>query len=106
VISLAGRQHLIGYHLAGRRITARLDHGVLHLLDADRTLLRSLPNPLSTAEQSRLRDAAPPDRHLPRPRRRPTDRRSRPHHHQARRPVQGPQTRASTTTSGILRQPR
>jgi hypothetical protein len=70
VISLAGRQHLIGYHLAGRRITARLDHGVLHLLDADRTL----PNPLSTAEQSRLRDAAPPDRHLPRPRRRPTDR--------------------------------
>jgi hypothetical protein len=59
VISLAGRQHLIGYHLAGRRITARLDHGVLHLLDADRTLLRSLPNPLSTAEQSRLRDARP-----------------------------------------------
>ena len=65
MISLAGRQHLIGYHLAGRRITARLDHGVLHLLDADRTLLRSLPNPLSTAEQSRLRDAAPPDRHRP-----------------------------------------
>lgn len=59
MISLVGRQHLIGYHLAGRRITARLDHGVLHLFDADRTLLRSLPNPLSTAEQSRLRDARP-----------------------------------------------
>jgi transposase-like protein len=42
-----------------RRNHPRLDHGVLHLLDADRTLLRSLPNPLSTAEQSRLRDARP-----------------------------------------------
>ncbi|MEU5940093.1 hypothetical protein ABZ807_13045 [Micromonospora sp. NPDC047548] len=42
-IALAGRQHPVGYHLAGRRITARLDHRVLHILDADRTLLRSLP---------------------------------------------------------------
>jgi hypothetical protein len=32
---------------------------VLHLLDADRTLLRSLPNPLTPAELARIRDARP-----------------------------------------------
>ncbi len=59
LIALAGRQHPIGYHLAGRRIIARLDHGVLHILDADRTPLRSLPNPLHPTEQARIRDARP-----------------------------------------------
>ncbi|WP_231934891.1 integrase core domain-containing protein [Micromonospora viridifaciens] len=59
LVSLAGRQHPIGYHLAGRRVTIRLDRGVLHLLDADRTLLRSLPNPLTPQEQARIRDARP-----------------------------------------------
>ena len=59
LIALAGRQHPIGYHLAGRRIIARLDHGVLHILDLDRTPLRSLPNPLTAAEQARIRDARP-----------------------------------------------
>ncbi|MEU5563423.1 IS481 family transposase [Micromonospora musae] len=59
LVSLAGRQHPIGYHLAGRRVTIRLDHGVLHLLDTDRTLLRSLPNPLTPQEQARIRDARP-----------------------------------------------
>jgi hypothetical protein len=58
-ISLAGRQHPIGYHLAGRRVTIRLDRGVLHLLDADRIVLRSLPNPLTPTEQTRIRDARP-----------------------------------------------
>ncbi|WP_211565922.1 hypothetical protein [Micromonospora halophytica] len=32
---------------------------MLHLLDADRTLLRSLPNPLTPQEQARIRDARP-----------------------------------------------
>jgi transposase InsO family protein len=59
LIALAGRQHPIGYHLAGRRITVRIDHGVLHILDADRTPLRSLPNPLNPTEQARIRDARP-----------------------------------------------
>lgn len=59
LVSLAGRQCSIGYHLAGRRVTIRLDHGVLHLLDTDRTLLRSLPNPLTPHEQARIRDARP-----------------------------------------------
>jgi hypothetical protein len=67
LIGLAGRQHPIGYHFAGRRITARLDHNVLHILDTDRILLRSLPNPLTPAEQARLRDARPggPSPHPP-----------------------------------------
>ena len=59
LLGLAGRQHPVGYHLAGRRVIARLDHGVLHLLDQDRTVLRSLPNPLSAADLARLRDARP-----------------------------------------------
>ncbi len=59
LIALAGRQHPVGYHLAGQRVTARLDHGVLHLLDADRRVLRSLPNPLTPADLARLRDARP-----------------------------------------------
>jgi hypothetical protein len=59
LLSLAGRQHPVGYHLAGRRVTARLDHGVLHLLDHDRTVLRSLPNPLTPADLARLRDTRP-----------------------------------------------
>src|SRR3954449_4481641 len=59
LLGLAGRQHPVGYHLAGRRVTARLDHGVLHLLDHDRTVLRSLPNPLPPADLARLRDARP-----------------------------------------------
>jgi transposase InsO family protein len=59
LIGLAGRQHPIGFHLAGQRVTARLDHGVLHILDHQRTLLRTLPNPLTPTDLGRLRDARP-----------------------------------------------
>lgn len=58
LISLAGRQHPIGYHFAGRRLTVRLDHGLLQLVD-EGVLLRSLPNPLTPTEQARIRDARP-----------------------------------------------
>jgi hypothetical protein len=58
VIGLVGRQHPVGYHFAGRRVTVRLDGGLLQLVDQG-TLLRSLPNPLTPAEQARLRDARP-----------------------------------------------
>jgi hypothetical protein len=58
LISLAGRQHPIGYHFSGRRLTVRLDRGVLQLV-SDGVLLRSLPNPLTPAEQARIRDARP-----------------------------------------------
>jgi hypothetical protein len=58
LIGLAGRQHPVGYHFAGRRVTVRIDRGLLQLV-ADGTLLRSLPNPLSRAELTRIRDARP-----------------------------------------------
>ncbi|MFB9691503.1 IS481 family transposase [Amorphoplanes digitatis] len=59
LLALAGRQHPVGFHLAGQRVTVRIDHGVLHLLGSDRAVLRSLPNPLTTPEQGRIRDARP-----------------------------------------------
>ena len=58
LISLAGRQHPIGYHFAGRRLTVRLDQRLLQLVDHG-VLLRSLPNPLTPAEHARIRDARP-----------------------------------------------
>jgi hypothetical protein len=57
-IGLAGRQHPIGYQFAGRRLTVRLDGGLLQLID-NGVLLRSLPNPLTPAESARIRDARP-----------------------------------------------
>jgi hypothetical protein len=57
-VGLAGRQHPIGYQYAGRRLTVRLDNGLLQLVD-DGVLLRSLPNPLTPTEQARIRDARP-----------------------------------------------
>jgi hypothetical protein len=41
LIGLAGRQHPIGYHFAGRRVTVRLDHGVMQIV-ADGVPLRTL----------------------------------------------------------------
>jgi hypothetical protein len=48
----------VGSHFAGRRLTVRLDRGLLQLVDQG-VLLRSLPNPLTPAELVRLRDARP-----------------------------------------------
>jgi hypothetical protein len=59
LIGLAGRQHPVGVQYAGRRVTVRLDRGLLQLVDQAGVLLRSLPNPLSPAELARLRDARP-----------------------------------------------
>ena len=58
LIALAGRQYPVGFHFAGRRVTVRIDRGVLQLV-ADGVLLRSLPNPLTPAEIVRIRDARP-----------------------------------------------
>lgn len=58
LLSLGGRQHPVGYHLAGRRLTARIDGTLLHLIDGH-TLLRTLPNPLTDTDIARLRDARP-----------------------------------------------
>jgi hypothetical protein len=57
-VALAGRQRPVGYQFAGQRVTVRLGGGLLQLV-ADGVLLRSLPNPLSPAELTRLRDARP-----------------------------------------------
>jgi transposase InsO family protein len=69
LIGLAGRQHPVGYHFAGRRLTVRLDGGLLQLTE-DGVLLRSLPNPLTPAEHARIRDgrpAGPPPTPAPEP---------------------------------------
>ncbi len=58
LITLAGRQHPIGYHFAGRRVTVRIDRGILQIT-ADGVLLRSLLNPLTPADLARIRDARP-----------------------------------------------
>jgi hypothetical protein len=58
LVGLAGRQHPIGYHFAGQRVTVRLDHGLMQII-ADGILLRSLPNPLTPADRARIRDARP-----------------------------------------------
>src|SRR4051812_33299203 len=57
-VGLAGRQHPVGYHYAGRRVTVRIDQRPLQLVQ-DGVLLRSLPNPFTPAELARLRDARP-----------------------------------------------
>lgn len=58
LVALGGRQYSVGYQFAGRRLTVRIDGAVLHLTDGH-TLLRSLPNPLTSDEIARLRDARP-----------------------------------------------
>jgi hypothetical protein len=58
LIGLAGRRHPVGSHFAGRRLTVRLDRGLLQLVDQG-SLVRSLPNPLTPVEQARIRDARP-----------------------------------------------
>jgi transposase InsO family protein len=61
-VALANKQHSVGYALAGRRVTLRFDttRGVMTVLDTiDRTLLRSVPNPLTTRTVAYLRGARP-----------------------------------------------
>jgi hypothetical protein len=62
-VGLAGVQHPIGYHLAGMRVTVRLDRRVMQILDDRRSLLRSLPNPIAAADRRRIRDARPAGPH-------------------------------------------
>jgi hypothetical protein len=59
LVGLAGRQHPVGSHLAGRRVTVRIDGAVMQILDHDRTLLRTLPNPLGPDDRRRFRDGRP-----------------------------------------------
>lgn len=59
-VALANKQISVGYALAGRRVTLRFDGRVMAVLDpADRTLLRTVPNPLTTRSVAYLRGARP-----------------------------------------------
>jgi hypothetical protein len=55
--SLAGRQISVGYHLAGQRITLRLDGTQMAILDQARTLLRIMPCPVPPRDRHQLRGA-------------------------------------------------
>jgi transposase InsO family protein len=59
VIGLAGRAHPVGYHLAGQRVILRIDGPVMQILDQDRTLLRTLANPLKADDRRHVRDGRP-----------------------------------------------
>jgi hypothetical protein len=65
LISLARTQCPIGYHLAGQRVTIRLDGSVLQILDHERTLIRSLPNPLPPGVRPRDGRPGGPPPHVP-----------------------------------------
>ncbi|MDT7728748.1 MAG: hypothetical protein QOI21_5324 [Actinomycetota bacterium] len=59
-VGLANNAISVGFPLAGRRVILRFDTGVMAVLDpADRTLLRSVPNPLTTRAVAYLRGARP-----------------------------------------------
>jgi hypothetical protein len=59
-VALANKQHSVGYPLAGRRVTLRFDGRLMTVLDpAERTLLRTMPNPLTTRSVAYLRGARP-----------------------------------------------
>jgi hypothetical protein len=66
-VGLAGRQRPVGYDLAGQRVTVRFDGAVMQTLDQNRTLLRTLPNPLGPDDRRHLRDGRPagPPPHVP-----------------------------------------
>lgn len=59
-VGLANKAVSIGFGLAGRRVVLRFATGVMTVLDpADRTLLRSMPSPLTTRSVAYLRGARP-----------------------------------------------
>jgi hypothetical protein len=60
LVSLASRRVLAAEILAGRRVSLRLDGRTMQVLDPDsRELLRTRPNPLTTAQAIRLHGARP-----------------------------------------------
>ena len=55
--SLAGAQISVGYHLAGQKITLRLDGTQMAILDNAGTLLRTMPCPVPPTGRHKLRGA-------------------------------------------------
>lgn len=59
-VGLANKAVSVGFPLAGRRVILRFDAGLMAVLDpTDRTLLRSVPSPLTTRPVAYLRGARP-----------------------------------------------
>jgi hypothetical protein len=58
LVSLAGRYYSIGYHLAGQRVTLRLQGNVMAVL-AGNKLLRSLPCTVPARDRASMRGARP-----------------------------------------------
>jgi transposase InsO family protein len=56
-IGIGGKQVSVGIHLAGQRVTLRIDAKLIHVITADGVLARTLPSPLPPAARGRLHGA-------------------------------------------------
>jgi hypothetical protein len=56
-VGIGGKQVSAGIHLAGQRVTLRLDAKLIHVITADSVLARTLPSPLPPAARGRLHGA-------------------------------------------------
>jgi transposase InsO family protein len=56
-VGIGGKQVSVGIHLAGQRVTLRIDAKLLHVITADGVLARTLPSPLTPAARGRLHGA-------------------------------------------------
>jgi hypothetical protein len=96
LIGLAGRQFNVCYHLAGQRVTLRMDGTQMTVISHDGELLRTMPCPVPPGERHRLRGArraaanAPPPSgpELPDPGRPRNGRRGAAHDRQRNPPLQ------------------
>lgn len=59
MVGLGGARHNVGWGLAGRRVTLRLDGTVIQVLDDRRELLSTLPCPFPATQIARLQGAHP-----------------------------------------------
>ena len=56
-VGVGGKQVSAGIHLAGQRVTLRIDNKLLQVITADGVLARTLPSPLPPAARGRLHGA-------------------------------------------------
>jgi len=56
-VGIGGKQISAGIHLAGQRVTLRIDAKLIHVITADGVLTRTLPSPLPPTARGRLHGA-------------------------------------------------
>ena len=56
-MGIGGKQVSAGIHLAGQRVTLRIDAALIHVITTDGALARTLPSPLPPAARGRLHGA-------------------------------------------------